>query len=134
MRLCVRPAAFPPDSPGVWREYPGVFGGSSESVGLSQLLHLTAAASRLFEVQRLSSRRGKILGMDSSDGFSIVKATVPQKELYQYSTVIRSLTGGRGIHSEELSHYEEMPKEFEAKIIAEAKKAREEAHAAHAHS
>ncbi len=79
----------------------------------------------------LSSRRGKILGMDSADGFSVVKATVPQKELYQYSTVIRSLTGGRGLHSEELSHYEEMPREMEAKIVAEAKKAREEAHAAH---
>jgi elongation factor G len=78
----------------------------------------------------LSSRRGKILGMDGSDGFSIVRATVPQKELYQYSTVIRSLTGGRGIHSEEFSHYEEMPKELEARVVAESLKAREEAHAA----
>jgi elongation factor G len=75
----------------------------------------------------LSSRRGKILGMDSADGFSIVRATVPQKELYQYSTVIRSLTGGRGVHSEEFSHYEEMPKELESRVIAETKKAREEA-------
>ncbi len=32
VRSC-RPAAFPPNSPGVWREYPGVFGGSRESVG-----------------------------------------------------------------------------------------------------
>ena len=75
----------------------------------------------------LSSRRGKILGMDSADGFSIVRATVPQKELYQYSTVIRSLTGGRGVHSEEFSHYEEMPKELESRVIADTKKAREEA-------
>jgi elongation factor G len=75
----------------------------------------------------LSSRRGKILGMDSADGFSIVRATVPQKELYQYSTVIRSLTGGRGIHTEEFSHYEEMPKELENRVIAETKKAKEEA-------
>jgi elongation factor G len=75
----------------------------------------------------LSSRRGKILGMDSLDGFSIVRATVPQKELYQYSTVLRSLTGGRGLHSEEFSHYEEMPRELEARVIADAQKAREEA-------
>jgi elongation factor G len=74
----------------------------------------------------LSSRRGKILGMDSEDGFSIVKATVPQKELYQYSTVIRSLTGGRGLHTEEFSHYEEMHKEIEARVIADAQKARHE--------
>jgi elongation factor G len=69
----------------------------------------------------LSSRRGKILGMDSSDGMQIVKAHVPQKELYQYGTVLRSLTGGRGIHTEDFSHYEEMPREMEAKVIAESK-------------
>jgi elongation factor G len=76
----------------------------------------------------LSSRRGKILGMDTADGFQVVKAQVPQKELYQYSTVLRSLTGGRGIHIEDFSHYEEMPKEMELKVIAEAKKAHAEAH------
>jgi elongation factor G len=75
----------------------------------------------------LSSRRGKILGMDSSDGLQIVHAQVPQKELYQYSTVLRSLTGGRGLHTEDFSHYEEMPKELESKVIAESKKSREEA-------
>jgi len=74
----------------------------------------------------LSSRRGKILGMDSTDGFQIVKAQVPQKELYQYSTVLRSLTGGRGMHTEDFNRYEEMPREMEAKIIAESKKAKEE--------
>jgi len=43
----------------------------------------------------LSSRRGRIMGTDSADGYSIVKATVPQKELYKYASVLRSLTGGR---------------------------------------
>lgn len=74
----------------------------------------------------LSSRRGKILGMDSSGGFQIVKATVPAMELYQYSTVLRSLTGGRAVHSEEFDHYEEMPKELEQKVIADSKKPKEE--------
>jgi len=69
----------------------------------------------------LSSRRGKILGMDSAGGFQLVKATVPAKELYHYSTVLRSLTGGRGLHVEEFSHYEEMPRELEQKVIAESK-------------
>ena len=41
--------------------------------------------------------------------------------------MIRSLTGGRGVHSEEFSHYEEMPKELEARVIADTQKAREEA-------
>jgi elongation factor G len=74
----------------------------------------------------LSSRRGKILGMDVADGSQVVKAQLPQKELYQYSTVLRSLTGGRGLHTEQFSHYEEMPREMEQKVIAEAKKAKAE--------
>ena len=45
-----------------------------------------------------------------------------------YATVLRSLTGGRGIHTEEFSHYEEMPREMEAKVIAESKKTTAEAH------
>jgi len=60
--------------------------------------------------------------MDSSDGLQIVKAHVPQKELYQYSSVLRSLTGGRGIHKEEFSHYEEIPRDLEQRVIAEGKK------------
>ena len=80
----------------------------------------------------LSSRRGKIQGMDVSDGYQVVKAQVPQKELYMYATVLRSLTGGRGIHTEEFSHYEEMPRDLEQKMIAEAKKAHAEQHA-HSH-
>jgi elongation factor G len=75
----------------------------------------------------LSSRRGKILGMDAEGGFQIIRALVPAMELYQYSTVLRSLTGGRAAHTEDFDHYEEMPKELEQKVIAESKKAREQA-------
>ncbi|HSA02837.1 MAG TPA: elongation factor G, partial [Candidatus Paceibacterota bacterium] len=77
----------------------------------------------------LSSRRGKITGMDSQDGYQIVKATVPAMELYRYSTALRSLTGGRGIHTEEFSHYEEMPRELEQKVIAKSKEEKEKAQA-----
>jgi len=74
----------------------------------------------------LSSRRGKIQGMDSEGGFQVVRALVPQKELYQYGTVLRSLTGGRGVHKEDFDHYEEMPREMEERVIADAKKAKEQ--------
>src|SRR6266540_2847589 len=73
----------------------------------------------------LSSRRGRIMGTDSADGYSIVKATVPQKELYKYASVLRSLTGGRGIHTEAFSHYTEMPREHEQAVIAEHSKKHE---------
>ena len=73
----------------------------------------------------LSSRRGKIQGMDSDRGVQVIKAQVPAMELYRYSTTLRSLTGGRGIHSETFSHYEEMPAAMQQKVIEESKKARE---------
>jgi elongation factor G len=72
----------------------------------------------------LSSRRGKIQGMDMEGSTQVIKATVPAKELYRYSSTIRSLTGGRGVHTEAFSHYEEMPREAEAKVVEEYKKSR----------
>jgi elongation factor G len=72
----------------------------------------------------LSSRRGKIQGMDMEGGFQLIKALVPAKELYRYSSTLRSLTGGRGIHAEDFHHYEEMPREAEAKVVEESKKAK----------
>lgn len=75
----------------------------------------------------LSSRRGKIIGMDSEGNMQVIRAQVPAKELYRYSSTLRSLTGGRGYHKEEFSHYEEMPRELEQKVIEEAKARREKA-------
>jgi elongation factor G len=69
----------------------------------------------------ISGRRGKILGMDTEGNFQIVKAQVPQAEMYHYSTHLRSITGGRGIHFEEFSHYENMPGDMEKKVIESTK-------------
>ena len=57
----------------------------------------------------LSSRRGNILGVDVDGAFQVIRAQVPARELYRYSSQLRSLTGfGRGLHSEKFSHYAEM--------------------------
>lgn len=72
----------------------------------------------------LSSRRGKILGMDSDNSHQIIRALVPLKELYRYSTTLRSMTQGRGIHRQKFSHYEEVPHEIAQKIIEEYEKSR----------
>jgi elongation factor G len=74
----------------------------------------------------LSSRRGKIQGMDVDGSFQVIKAHVPAKELYRYSSTLRSLTGGRGVHVEDFSHYEEMPRDAEGKMVEEYKKHRAE--------
>ncbi|MSU59567.1 MAG: elongation factor G [Pedosphaera sp.] len=79
----------------------------------------------------LSSRRGKIQGMDVDGSFQVIKANVPAKDLYRYSSTLRSLTGGRGVHVEDFSHYEEMPRDAENKLVEEYKKHRSEGNAQH---
>ncbi len=73
----------------------------------------------------LSSRRGKIQGIESEGPFQIIKAKVPLAELYRYSTALRSMTQGRGIHRRKFSHYEEVPHEIAEKIIEAAKAEKE---------
>lgn len=79
----------------------------------------------------LSSRRGKIQGMDVDGSFQVIKAHAPAKELYRYASTLRSLTGGRGVHTEDFSHYEEMPREAEAKLVEEYKRHRAEGNSHH---
>jgi elongation factor G len=80
----------------------------------------------------LSSRRGRILGMEVEGRLQLIRAQVPAAQLYHYGTALRSLTGGRGLHSEKFSHYEEMQPETEKLIVAEYKQARATGtHAAH---
>ncbi len=75
----------------------------------------------------LSSRRGKIMGMEPGPKSQVIKAAVPQGELYRYSTTLRTLTQGRARFQVEFSHYEEVPKEIAEKLIEELKKEREAA-------
>jgi elongation factor G len=72
----------------------------------------------------ISGRRGKILGMDVSGRLQVLRAQVPAAQLHHYGTVLRSLTGGRGLHAEKFSHYEDMPAELEKKIVADYTAAR----------
>ncbi len=74
----------------------------------------------------ISSRRGKISGMEPDGKNQIVRAAVPQSELYQYSVDLRSMTQGQGVYSIDFSHYEEVPHEVAQKIMEEAKREREE--------
>lgn len=76
----------------------------------------------------LSSRRGKIIGMDVDKSFQLIKAHVPLAELYKYSTKLRSLTQGRGIHRRKFDHYSDVPKDIQDKIVEEYEKAKEQGH------
>ncbi|HEY7727207.1 MAG TPA: elongation factor G [Candidatus Eisenbacteria bacterium] len=69
----------------------------------------------------LSSKRGKILGMGSQGRYDVIRAHVPQAELYKYATHLRSLTQGRASHRTKFSHYEEVPREIAERVIAQAR-------------
>jgi elongation factor G len=66
----------------------------------------------------LNSRRGRVQGMVPAEGQTVVKASVPLAEMLTYSQVLRSITGGRGDFHMEYSHYDEVPKNIQEKIIA----------------
>jgi elongation factor G len=70
----------------------------------------------------LSSRRGKIGGMMPSGKYQTIAAKVPEAEIQNYSTTLRSLTQGRGFYSKTFSHYESVPGELARKIIDAAAK------------
>lgn len=73
----------------------------------------------------LNSRRGQIQGMDSQNGQQIIKARVPQKEMFTYATDLKSLTGGFGKFSMDFSHYEKVPSELAEDVITRARRENE---------
>jgi elongation factor G len=78
----------------------------------------------------LNGRRGRVLGMNpQGNGFTVVEASAPLAEVQRYVSDLRSMTQGRGNFSMEFDHYEQVPQHVADKVIDEAKKRREEAHA-----
>ncbi len=73
----------------------------------------------------VSSRRGKIRETGQRGRYQVVTALVPLAELYKYSTHLRSITQGRGFYEQEFSHYEEVPGDVQAKVVAESEKSEE---------
>lgn len=69
-------------------------------------------------IGRLSSKRGKILGMTMRGGAQVVSAFVPLAEMFGYATDLRSMTQGRGVFSMQFSKYEAVPKVISDEIIA----------------
>ena len=75
----------------------------------------------------LASKRGRVQGQDVlPGGFIVIKAQVPLSEVTQYNSQLKSVTGGRGSYSMELSHYEPVPGNVQAQVVAQYKKEAEE--------
>jgi elongation factor G len=69
----------------------------------------------------LSSRRGRIMGMESRGGAQVVNAHVPLANMFGYSTDLRSATQGRATYTMVFDHYEQVPKAIADEIIAKVK-------------
>jgi len=69
----------------------------------------------------ITSRRGRVEGMEARGNAQVVRAMVPLSEMFGYATSLRSSTQGRGVFSMVFDHYEEVPKSISEEIIKKHK-------------
>ena len=69
----------------------------------------------------ITSRRGRVEGMDARGNAQVVRAMVPLAEMFGYATSLRSNTQGRGVFSMVFDHYEDVPKSIADEIIKKHK-------------
>ena len=65
----------------------------------------------------ISSRRGRVTGMDAHAGMHSIDGIVPLSEMFGYATDLRSKTQGRGTYTMQFAHYEEVPASIADKIL-----------------
>ncbi len=70
----------------------------------------------------LSSRRGKILNLESRDSLRILESRVPLAEMFGYATQLRSNTQGRATYTMQFSHYERVPAAIAEEAIEQARR------------
>jgi elongation factor G len=96
---------------------------------LEPIMNLTITVPEEFTgdvTSHLSTRRGRMSGMEQVRGNTIITAQAPQAEVQRYATDLRSFTQGRGVYTMSLSHYEPVPSHIANEIIAQAQKERQE--------
>ncbi|MGD9548475.1 MAG: elongation factor G [Candidatus Krumholzibacteriia bacterium] len=72
----------------------------------------------------VSTRRGAIQGSDADGPYQVVTANIPEDELYQYASSLRSFTQGTGVFTMEFSHYAEVPGDVQKRLIEEYQKSK----------
>ena len=100
----------------------------AEPALLEPIMLLTVTAPEAFTgdiISDLNARRGKVLGMESQDGKTVVKAEVPLAELLSYALDLKSMTQGRATFQMEFLRYDFVPAQLQEKIVAEAKASHE---------
>ena len=91
-------------------------------------MEITVPAENMGDITGdLASRRGRVSGQDMLPGnMTVIKALVPLSEVTQYNSQLKSVTGGQGSYSMELSHYDPTPPNIQQQVIAQYAKAKEE--------
>ena len=79
-------------------------------------------------VSDLNTKRAKIHGINPDGSVSVIEAEVPLAEVQRYASDLRSITQGRGAFELEFDHYGEVPPQIAQRVIADHKKAVEDAH------
>jgi len=69
----------------------------------------------------LSSRRGRVQGMEAQGRLQQIRAQVPMSEMLEYAPTLKSITSDRGSYTMTFSHYEEVPAQIQEKIVADSK-------------
>jgi len=65
----------------------------------------------------LTSRRGKLSGMEARQNVQVIDALVPLSEMFGYATDLRSRTQGRGTFTMQFAHYDEVPKSIAETVV-----------------
>lgn len=83
-------------------------------------IEVSVPAQNVGDIARdISGKRGQVLGQDVLPGNqAVVKATVPLAEVANYSSQLKSVTGGQGSFAMELSHYDVVPPNVQQQIVA----------------
>jgi len=68
----------------------------------------------------ISSRRGKIVGLNSRPATQVIESCIPLAKMFGYATDLRSMTQGRATHTMQFSHYDEVPASISEEISAKA--------------
>jgi elongation factor G len=91
-------------------------------------MEITVPADNMGDITGdMASRRGRVTGQDMLPGNMIViKAQVPLSEVASYNSQLKSVTGGQGSYSMELSHYDPTPPNIQQQVIAQYAKNRQQ--------
>jgi len=91
-------------------------------------MEITVPADNMGDITGdMASRRGRVTGQDMLPGNMIViKTQVPLSEVASYNSQLKSVTGGQGSYSMELSHYEPTPPNIQQQVIAQYSKNRQQ--------